>query len=208
MRYSKSVTMLKGLQTLLDHLRGHALSVRFTILDAFIMAVKKFTSRAELHDEVQVVLVVVGLEVLDNVGVVNLLEQVNLVHDRGEIFGGHLVLAEHLDCDLVLRVASVDTLINLTKGAFPKDMAIDIVDLLELMYTCLDFNLRCFFSLFEHNMVLVMATLDAQLLSFGTPTRASFILSRLRPWLLAVSTTHFNRLRILRLQFQTLKRSK
>ena len=198
------MAVLKRLQALLRYCCSHALCVWSSIFDAFIMAIKKFTTCAELHDEVQVVLVVVGLEVLDNVGVVNLLEQVNLVHDRGEIFGGHLVLAEHLDCDLVLRVASVDTLINLTEGAFPEDMAIDIVDLLELMYTCLDFNLRCFFSLFEHNMVLVMATLDAQLLSFGTPTRASFILSRLRPWLLAVSTTHLNRLRILRLQFQSL----
>ena len=137
------------------------------------MAVKKFTTCAELHDEVQVVLVVVGLEVFDNVGVVDLFEQVNLVHDRGEIFGGHLVLAEHLNCDLVFRVLSVDTLINFTKGAFSEDMAIDIVDLLQLMYTSLDFNLRSFFTLFEHNMVLVMATLNAQLLRFGTPARAS-----------------------------------
>ena len=117
-------------------MRGHALSVRFTILDAFIMAVKKFTSRAELHDEVQVVLVVVGLKVLDDVGVVDLLEQVNLVHDRCKIFGGHLVLAEHLNCDLVLWTLPVDTLVNFAEGTFSEDMAIDIVDLLQLMYTC------------------------------------------------------------------------
>ena len=141
MRYSKSVAMLKGLQTLLDHLRGHALSVRFTILDAFIMAVKKFTSRAELHDEVQVVFVVVGLKVLDDVRVIDLLEQVDLVHDRGKIFGGHLVLAEHLDCDLVLWTLPVDTLVDFAEGTFSEDMAIDIVDLLQLMYTCHDFHL-------------------------------------------------------------------
>ena len=136
MRYSKGVAMLKSLQTFLDHLRGHALSVRFTILDAFIMAVKKFTSRAELHDEVQVVFVVVGLKVFDDVGVIDLLEQVDLVHDRGKIFGGHLVLAEHLDCDLVLWTLPVDTLVNFAEGTFSEDMAIDIVDLLQLMYTC------------------------------------------------------------------------
>ena len=141
MRYSKGVAMLKSLQTLLDHFRGHALSVRFTILDAFIMAVKKFTSRAELHDEVQVVFVVVGLKVLDDVGVIDLLEQVDLVHDRGKIFGGHLVLAEHLDCDLVLWTLPVDTLVNFAEGTFSEDMAIDIVDLLQLMYTCHDFHL-------------------------------------------------------------------
>ena len=136
MRYSKGVAMLKSLQTLLDHLCGHVLSVRFTILDAFIMAVKKFTSRAELHDEVQVVFVVVGLKVFDDVGVIDLLEQVDLVHDRGKIFGGHLVLAEHLDCDLVLWTLPVDTLVNFAEGTFSEDMAIDIVDLLQLMYTC------------------------------------------------------------------------
>ena len=141
MRYSKGVAMLKSLQTLLDHLRGHALSVRFTILDAFIMAVKKFTSRAELHDEVQVVFVVVGLKVFNDVGVIDLLEQVDLVHDRGKIFGGHLVLAEHLDCDLVLWTLPVDTLVNFAEGTFSEDMAIDIVDLLQLMYTCHDFHL-------------------------------------------------------------------
>ena len=141
MRYSKGVAMLKSLQTLLDHLCGHVLGVRFTILDAFIMAVKKFTSRAELHDEVQVVFVVVGLKVFNDVGVIDLLEQVDLVHDRGKIFGGHLVLAEHLDCDLVLWTLPVDTLVNFAEGTFSEDMAIDIVDLLQLMYTCHDFHL-------------------------------------------------------------------
>ena len=136
MRYSESVTVLKSLQTLLDHYCSHALSVWFAVLNAFIMAVKKFTSCAELHDEVQVVLVVVGLEVLDDVGVIDLLEQVDLVHDRGKIFGGHLVLAEHLDCDLVLWTLPVDTLVNFAEGTFSEDMAIDIVDLLQLMYTC------------------------------------------------------------------------
>ena len=109
-------------------------------------------------------LVVVGLKVLDDVGVVDLLEQVNLVHDRCKIFGGHLVLAEHLNCDLVLWTLPVDTLVNFAEGTFSEDMAIDIVDLLQLMYTCLDSNLRSFFAIFKHKMMLVMATNDSHVL--------------------------------------------
>ena len=153
------------------------------------MAVKKFTSRAELHDEVQVVFVIVGLKVLDDVGVIDLLEQVDLVHDRGKIFGGHLVLAEHLDCDLVLWTLPVDTLVNFAEGTFSEDMAIDIVDLLQLMYTCHDFHLRGLLIPFKFKMVLVVATLYPHILVHLRPlcalsrrlfaVRAAHISSRL-----------------------------
>ena len=106
-------------------------------------------------------LVVVGLKVLDDVGVVDLLEQVNLVHDRCKIFGGHLVLAEHLNCDLVLWTLPVDTLVNFAEGTFSEDMAIDIVDLLQLMYTCRNVNLGSLFTLFESKMMLMMASYDS-----------------------------------------------
>ena len=41
----------------------------------------ELAARAQLHHEVQVLLVVVGLEVLDDVGMVYLPEEVNLIHD-------------------------------------------------------------------------------------------------------------------------------
>lgn len=77
--------MLEGQETLGDDLGGISFSVTLSVLDERILTVEYLTARAVLHDEVEEVSVFVGLKVLGDVGVIDLVEHLNLVHDTLEI---------------------------------------------------------------------------------------------------------------------------
>ena len=81
MSNSQGVAMSQGLQTLKYNVCCLLLGVWLTLLDALLMIIKQLSSCAQLHHQVQVVLVIVGLEVLYNVGMVNFSKEINLIHD-------------------------------------------------------------------------------------------------------------------------------
>ena len=72
--YSEGVAVLQGLEALVDDFSRFALCIRLALLELRFVTVKELSARAELHDEIDVMLVVVSLKVLDDVWVVNFLK--------------------------------------------------------------------------------------------------------------------------------------
>ena len=99
------------------------------------MGIKKFTTRAQLHHKVQILLVVVSFEILNDIGVVHLFKQINLIHNVCQIFLRHLMLIQHFDSNLKLIVHLVNTFVNFAKGALPKDTSIYFILHLQLVNT-------------------------------------------------------------------------
>ena len=78
-------------------------------------------------------LVVVRFEVLHDVGVVHLLKQIYLIHNVCQILRRHLVLVEHFDSDLELRVHLVNAFVHFAEGALSQHMSIYFILHLELV---------------------------------------------------------------------------
>jgi len=172
-RNSESMAMLKSLQTLQDNVCSPAFSIRLSFFDAVFVTIEEFASRAQLHDQVQVVLVIVRLKVLDNVGVVNLPQQINLIHDRRQIFRRHFVFAEHFDCDLVFWAIPIYTLVNFAKCTFSENVTVNVVALFQLMDTGGDVDFGGLLSLLEVQMMLSMASLNLHALAHLWPVTFS-----------------------------------
>lgn len=82
---SKRVAVMQCLEALVNDICGLALCVGFSLLEEGFVAVKQLTTRAKLHNQVDVMLVLVGLKVLDNVWMINFLEQVDFVHHMCQV---------------------------------------------------------------------------------------------------------------------------
>lgn len=195
MRYTQCVTVLKSLQAFQNHISGHLFCVRLAIFNTVIMAVKKFTTRTQFHDKIQIVLVIIGFKVLNDVGVVYLLKQVDFIHDRRKVLSRHFILAEYFDSDLIFCALSIRALVNLAEGAFSEYVTVDIVDLFQLMDTCGDVNLGSFLSSLQMQMVLVMATDDSHVLIHPGSALISTFGTRCTT-LLAIETAHVSRFRL------------
>ena len=91
-----------------------------------------------LHNEVHVFAVVVGLEVLDDVGMVETVQDGDLLHDAIDVVP-ELVLVEDLDGDLEVFLELVGRHENSTEGANSENFSfvVDDIVLLELMNTLL-----------------------------------------------------------------------
>ena len=132
---AKRVTVLESLQALMNYFSCLALSIRLALFDALFMTVKEFTSCAQLHHQINVMLVIVRFEVLHDVWMVNFLKQIDLIHNMYQIFLRHLVLVQHLYRHLELRVFLVDSLVYFAEGSLPKYGLINVIGLFQLMHT-------------------------------------------------------------------------
>ena len=144
----------------MNHFSCLALSVRLALFEALFMTVKEFASRAQLHHQINVMLVIVRFEVLYDVWMVNFLKQIDLIHHMCQIFLRHLVFVEHFYRYFELRVFLVDSLVHFAKGTLAKYGLINVVGLFQLVHTGQNMHLRCLFSLFYRDVVLLMITLD------------------------------------------------
>jgi len=68
---------------------------------------KELASFHQLHDQAVVALIFVGVDKLDNVRVVNLLQDFDLVLHSGDVFFVHLTLRKNLDSYLVASLSMV-----------------------------------------------------------------------------------------------------
>ena len=134
-RYAQSVAVSQGFQAFVDYFSGFLFSVGLSLLDVFVVAIEELASSAQLHHEIEVMLVIIGLKVLDDVGMVDLLQKIDLVHHVSKVLLRHLVLVEHFDSDLEFAICLVCALVDFTEGTFSKDMPIDVVNLLKLCDT-------------------------------------------------------------------------
>ena len=149
MGYSKGVAVLQRIKALADDIAGLLLGVRFSLLDVLIVGIKKLAARAQLHHEVEVLLVIVRFKILDDVGMVHFLKQIDLIHDVCQIFRRHLVLVEHFDSDLELSVHLVNAFVHFAEGALSKHMSIYFILHLELVNTGRHMNCRRLLGLLE-----------------------------------------------------------
>ena len=78
---TKGVTMMQSFETLVNHLCSMFFSVGLTLFDALVLGIEELSTSAKLHHKVQIVLIVVGFKVLNDVWMVDLSEQINFVHN-------------------------------------------------------------------------------------------------------------------------------
>lgn len=91
------VTMLKSFEQIY-HNFGRLLFIEWLLpLGDFL---KQLTTRAKLHAKVNVFGIIVGLIILDDVRMVNLLHELNLIFQTLEILGVQFRLVDNLDCYL------------------------------------------------------------------------------------------------------------
>jgi len=84
--------------------------------------IEKFTSLADLGNEVVSLLILEELVHLDDVGVIDLLENVDLVEEHALLILVHIALSQDLDGPLGVRL-SVHTKTHLTESASSEDLA-------------------------------------------------------------------------------------
>ena len=101
-------------------------------------SIEQRLARNELHDQVNVLLVVVGFVILDNVGVVQLVENCNLLHDHVDVVC-QFDLVEHFDSDLETFIVLVLCLEDFSEGSGSEHLCvvIDVVVLFELPHALL-----------------------------------------------------------------------
>ena len=99
---------------------------------------EELLTRDVFHDQVDVLLVVVGLVVLDNIWVVQRVQDRDLLHDAVDIVA-EFYLVEHFDGNLEVFVMLVRGQEDATKGANTKNfcLRINVVILFKLMHTLL-----------------------------------------------------------------------
>ena len=101
-------------------------------------SIEQRLARNELHDQVNVLLVVVGFVILDNIGVVQLIENCNLLHDHVDVVCQfHLV--KHFYGDLEAFIVLVLRLEDLTEGSGSQHLCvvIDVIVLFKLPHALL-----------------------------------------------------------------------
>ena len=130
------VTMINCLEKLL-HISGGALFCKCLILllHNFLVHWHSFNI---FHDEVDVFLIIVSFVILDNVGVVQLVENCNLLHDHVDVVC-QFDLVEHFDSDLETFIVLVLCLEDFSEGSGSEHLCvvIDVVVLFELPHALL-----------------------------------------------------------------------
>ena len=91
------IAMLQSLDELKHDLSGLTLTEWLASCRDLL---KKLATRAQLHAKVNVLVVIIGFVVLDDVGVIDLLHDLHLVLQADEILGLQLALINHLDGNL------------------------------------------------------------------------------------------------------------
>ncbi len=130
------------------------------------MIIEKFTPCAKLHNQIQVVLVVISFKVLHNVGMVNFFEQIDLIHHVLQIIARHLAFVQNFHRYLKFRVFAVSALVDFSESSFAKYMSIDIILQFKLVNASMHRDLRGLLPLSHLEMVLFMATQDKHLSLF------------------------------------------
>ena len=69
-----------------------------------------------LHDQVDVLLVIVGLVILHDIGMVERMQDGNFFHDAVDIIP-QLNLVKHFNCDLEIRVVNVRSMEHTAEGS-------------------------------------------------------------------------------------------
>ena len=118
-----------------------------------------------LHDQVDILLIVVGFVVLDNVGVVERVKDGDLLHDTLNIVS-QLHFVENFNCNLEILVVLVLCQEDTAEGANSQHLRlrIDEVVLLELMYTLLFVAKTGFDDLFFHALRILSICFGATFL--------------------------------------------
>jgi len=121
------MTMLQRSQALSNHVGSELFRVLLSLFLKLLKTVEEFSTRAVLHDQIQVLHVVVRFEVLHNVGVVQLLQDAHLVHDFCEVFWAHFLFVDYLNSHVETLVFLVDGFEDLAESACAENIAVDIV---------------------------------------------------------------------------------
>ncbi len=90
----------------------------FSALKHLVMIIEKFTACAQLHNQIEVVLIIIGFKVLHNVGVVYFFEQINLIHHVFQIIARHLVFVQYFHRHLEFRVFAVNSFVDFAESTF------------------------------------------------------------------------------------------
>ena len=100
--------------------------------------VKQWLARHVLHHQVDVLLVVVGLVVLHDVGVVQLVQDCHFFHDTVDV-GPQLLFVQHLDGHLEILVMLVRCKEHSTKGTHSEHLrlGVNVIVLLEFVHSLL-----------------------------------------------------------------------
>ena len=94
-----------------------------------------------LHDQVDVVHIVVSLVICHDVGMVHSMQNLHFVHDSSNILFAHFLLVDDFDSPLLLWIFPVDCQVYLTVRACAQPLFVDYILLLKLLDPCFDFDL-------------------------------------------------------------------
>ena len=100
--------------------------------------------------------ILIRLEVLDNVGMVNFLQHIDLVHHMLQILLRHLVLVQNLDGDFKFWILLIGGPVDFSECALAKHLRLNFILRLQLGQVGVNFDLGCLFVVFHHNVVLLM----------------------------------------------------
>ena len=105
---------------------------------------EKLRTRHILHDQVDVLLIVVSFVILDDIWVIKWVQNVDLFHDAVDIVS-QFDFVQHLDSNLEITVMLILSLEHTSKGANSKHLSfrIDMIVLFQLMHTLLFVALAC-----------------------------------------------------------------
>ena len=125
------VAVVDGLEQLFHVVSGLILTKSLIVL--LRNSIEQRLARNELHDQVDILLVVVGFIILDDVGVVQLVENCDLLHDHVDVVR-KFDLVEHFDGDLETFIVFVLRLEDFSEGTGSEYLCvvIDVIVLFEL----------------------------------------------------------------------------
>lgn len=119
-----AVHVVQRAQQLVHYFRAVLLVEIFLVVGTLF---DQLTTRAQFHAEVDEAFILVRLEVVNDVGVVHLLNSLDLLMDVINLLFRQFALVDGLDRQLKVFILLVLSAVNHTEGTFSKQVLIDVI---------------------------------------------------------------------------------